>query len=333
MTHIIKGITQYIENVNQTSTKSSTDVIMTGMTLPIPVGKYLVNFNSQYKILSGNITGQAAIDYTNAYNILMSFIPTNTTHLPAFGGSETLTPGVYTISAAGSLAGNLTLDAQGNSNAVFIFRFGAAFSTAAASNIILTNGASASNIYWVCEGAMSLGAMTTIKGSLFAHNGAVNLGASCNVYGRLLTNVGAIGIDGSTISKTSSSSVNIGTLLGFAMFTSLGNVTNSGVSTITGDIGTNSGTISGFGSAVVNGNTYLPGVDNNAKATFSIYINETKISNSEKTRELISSTIDVHLNAVIIITSKSTLYIKYKVDAGEVIVNNRLLTINEVNIR
>lgn len=66
----------------------------------------------------------------------------------------TLTPGVYT-SAAGSFkiqGGNLTLDAQGNANAVWVFQIattltvggpGAAFPL----SVILTNGALAKNVY------------------------------------------------------------------------------------------------------------------------------------------------------------------------------------------
>ena len=52
----------------------------------------------------------------------------------------------------------MTLDGQGNPNSVFIFQFGAAFSTGASSIIKLVNDAQASNVFWVVTGAVSIGA-------------------------------------------------------------------------------------------------------------------------------------------------------------------------------
>lgn len=324
------GVSISTDSSVTTSTASSSDVVVTGMTVTPGKGNYKVSFNAQYSINSGNVTGQAAADYTNSYNNLISIAATNTTHLPAFGGGETLTAGVYTVASAGSIAGNLTLNAQGNSNAVFIFRFGAAFSTGAGATVILTNGASASNIYWVCEGAMSLGATTTIKGSLFAHNGAITLGASSNVQGRLFTNSGNIGIDGATITKPASSYISLGMLSTFVIFTSLGNLTNTGVSNITGDIGTNSGTISGFGTAIITGTTYLPGVDNNALATFSIYQNGTLIPNSVRTRTLNINTVDIILESNAIVDINQAIDVRYKIDSGTIFLYNRILTVSNI---
>lgn len=313
------------------STTSVNDVVANGMTLTPGAGSYAVYFNSQYSIQSGNVTGQAALDYTTAYNALMA-IPATDMHLPVFGTGEVLTPGVYAVNSAGSVMGNLTLNAQGDANAVFIFRFSAAFSTAAGTNIILTNGASSSNIYWISEGAISLGASTTMKGTLWGHTGAVSLGAACNLNGRMFTNSGAINIDSSVISKPSSSYINIGILISFAMFTSLGNVTNTAASTVNGDIGTNSGTVSGFGTATVNGTIYLPGVDNNALATFSIYQNGVLISNSTRKRTLLLNTIDVTLHAIATILDGEAIDIRWKVDAGTVHLQNRILTLKSVAI-
>lgn len=324
------GVNTSVNNSITTSTTSTTDVVVSGMSVTLGKGNYLASFNARYSILSGNITGQASIDYTNAYNSLMSLTVTNAVHLPTFGAGETLFAGVYSVSGAGSLTGGITLDGQGNPNALFVFRFGAAFSTAAGATVTLINGASASNVYWMSEGASSLGAMTTFKGCLFAHNGAVTVGASCNVQGRLLTNTGAIGIDTSTISKPTGSYIDINTLLGFAMFTSSGNVTNTGSSVITGDIGTNAGTISGFGSAVVNGNTYLAGVDNNALATFSIYQNGVLIPNSVRTRLLNANTVDVCLESSAVVDIDQVIDVRYKVDAGTVFIYNRILTIKNI---
>lgn len=319
-----------VSSSTTTSTTSTTDVVASGMTSIPGKGNYAVSFNARYSILSGNITGQAALDYNSLYNSLMMLAVTNSSHVPAFGGGETLTAGVYAIAGAGSVAGNLILDGQGNANAVFAFRFGAAFSTAAGANVTLINGASASNVYWISEGAISLGAMTALKGSLVAHNGGVSLGASCNIQGRLFTNNGTINIDSSILAKPSGSFIDMNTLVNFAIFTSIGNVTNVGASTVTGDIGTNSGTISGFGAAIVNGTTYLPGVDNNALATFSIYQNGVQIPNSIRTRVLNVNTVDICLESSALVDLNQEIDIRYKVDAGTVFLYNRVLTVKNI---
>ena len=45
-------------------------------------------------------------------------------------GGKTLTPGVYCFSSSAQLTGTLTLDAQGNAAAVFIFKIGSTLTTA-----------------------------------------------------------------------------------------------------------------------------------------------------------------------------------------------------------
>jgi hypothetical protein len=80
-------------------------------------------------------------------------------------GGLTLTPGVYK-SASGTFNisnGNLTLDAQGNPNAVWIFQTAAGLTVgiagpAGARSIILTNGALAQNVYWYVGSAATINA-------------------------------------------------------------------------------------------------------------------------------------------------------------------------------
>ena len=141
-------------------------------------------------ISPGAITQQAATDLAVAYNQLIAPMPT-TTRASAFG-TEIITPGIHDVSAAGSLAGTLTLDGQNLPNAIFIFRINGAFSTGAGSVVQLINGASACNIFWVAEGAISLAASTVMKGNLIAHGAANSLGASCSLEGRLLSTLGAL---------------------------------------------------------------------------------------------------------------------------------------------
>jgi len=214
------------------------------------------------------VTAQAKVDLLTAYNQLISIPATVTTHAPAFGSGETLTKGVYTIAGAGSLAGNLTLDGLGDTTAVFVFRFGGAYAVGASSTVILVNGARTCNMFWVAEGAISIAASTIFKGTLIANNAAVSMAAGGNLEGRMLSTLGAIDFGSSTayIPSCSSTStitpvvlpiiINLGTAGSFALFTSSGAIGNSGSSVLTGNIGSDLGAITGFGTATVTGSFY-----------------------------------------------------------------------------
>ena len=141
-------------------------------------------------VAPGTITQQAATDLISAYNQLIA--PSATTTRAAAFGTEVITPGIHVVTAAGSLAGTLTLDGQNFANAIFIFRINGAFSTGAGSIVQLVNGASACNIFWVAEGAISLAASSVMKGNLIAHGAANSLGANCSLEGRLLSTLGAL---------------------------------------------------------------------------------------------------------------------------------------------
>jgi hypothetical protein len=142
---------------------------------------------------SDAVTAQAVIDLQLAYDKLIA-IPNTKTHAAAFGGGETLTSGVYSLGGAGSLAGTLTLDGQNDPDALFVFKMGGALATAAKSKVILVNGVRRCNVFWVAEGAISMGAFCHMKGTLLSHNGAVDMGANGNLEGRMLSTAGAIGM-------------------------------------------------------------------------------------------------------------------------------------------
>jgi hypothetical protein len=144
---------------------------------------------------SGNVaTTQCSADLQAAYDELYNMAPTSTSHAPAFGSGETLFAGVYAIAAAGSVAGDLTLDAQWDPNAIFIFKFGGAFTTGASTTIHLINGALACNVFWGAEGAISMATLTDIKGTLIANNGAISMGAGGILEGRMFSTSGAASI-------------------------------------------------------------------------------------------------------------------------------------------
>ncbi|MCW2775479.1 MAG: hypothetical protein JWN91_3805 [Nocardioides sp.] len=107
----------------------------------------------------------------------------------AFAGDQAgaiFKPGVYTSGAAVTNTGTMTLDADGDPNAVFVFQVGAAFSTAAASKIVLTDGALANNVYWQVLGAVSFGAGAKAVGT-FLGAAAISFGEGASIKGRALT--------------------------------------------------------------------------------------------------------------------------------------------------
>jgi hypothetical protein len=314
------------------STTSTVDVVATGMSLIPGAGTYSVMFNSAYAMMNPeDTTTQAASDLITAYNTLSGVAATNTTHAAAFGSGETLNAGVYTIAGVGSVAGSLTLDALGDPNAVFVFRFGGAFSTAAGASIILANGASACNVFWVAEGAIAMGATTAMHGTLIANNGAVSAGAGSTIIGRLFSTAGAVSIDGSTLTiPTSCTYLDLGVLSTFSIFTSLGNVDNAGSSNITGNIGTNSGAIAGFGTATVNGTFYSVGASASSSSTFSIYQNGVLVANSSRTRTSSINTADITLRTMATVAAGQTIDVRWQTDTGTLTLGNRILTLTKV---
>ncbi|MET0234548.1 MAG: ice-binding family protein, partial [Kibdelosporangium sp.] len=101
-------------------------------------------------------------------------------------GGLILTPGVYHAVAALAVTGTLTLDAEGDPDAVFVFQTDAAFNTAAASIVNLVNGAQATNVFWVVTGAAGTGANSFLAGAILAQ-GAITLGASTQLIGQALS--------------------------------------------------------------------------------------------------------------------------------------------------
>lgn len=155
----------------------------------------------EYATVSGTfynideVTDEAKNDLDLFYNQLASFATTNDNHTSELGSSEVLTAGVFLISSAGSLAGNLTLDGQGDSNAIFIFKIVGAFTTGISSNVILINSAFACNIYWLVDGAISIGATSTMKGTFVSNNGAISMASGGDLEGRLLSTTGEISVN------------------------------------------------------------------------------------------------------------------------------------------
>jgi len=109
----------------------------------------------------------------------------------ALVNAQIITPGVWNTSAASTLNGTITLDGQGNPDAIFIIRIGGALVTGISSNIILINSASACNVYWQIGGQFDMGDNSVFVGTALV-DGAVNLFEGSILKGRVLSRAGAI---------------------------------------------------------------------------------------------------------------------------------------------
>jgi hypothetical protein len=136
---------------------------------------------------------QAQTDLTVAYNNLAGMACGTTLTGQDLGGL-TLVPGVYCFASTAQLTGTLTLDAQGNPNAVFVIQIGTALTTAAASAVQVINGGQPSYVFWQVGSSATLGASTAFVGNLVAL-ASVTLGAGSNVTGRVLARTAAITMD------------------------------------------------------------------------------------------------------------------------------------------
>ena len=141
-------------------------------------------------------SASAAADVVTAYNSLVATPCTVILDSPELG-NRTLTSGVYCQNTAlpSTLTGTLTLSGTG----IFIIKLSSALVTATNSSIVLTNGASAANVFFQILGAATLGTGSTFKGTIIAE-GAIVLNTT-TLEGRALSTVGAITVNESSITN------------------------------------------------------------------------------------------------------------------------------------
>nr|MBC7612616.1 LruC domain-containing protein [Pseudopedobacter sp.] len=160
--------------------------------------------------------GIAQADALKAYGELISLskssASTNLTGsvLGQTAGATTLKPGIYNFSADASLVGKLTLDDQGDPNALYIFTMGSTITTASYSEVVMTSGGKGAHVFWIC-GSATIGTYTKMVGNVIAvasittTTGAssITMTNGASNTGRLIALNAAVTLDNNTASAVS----------------------------------------------------------------------------------------------------------------------------------
>jgi hypothetical protein len=145
---------------------------------------------------SSPIVADAKASLVSAYDIAAGREPSEL--IVGDLGGQTLGPGVYYSGSSIGLTGTLTLDAENNADAVFIFKAVSQLTTLSASRVTLINGASPCNVFWQVGSSAVLGTYSFFAGNVLALT-SITAPTGANVTGKLLAIEGTVTLDANTI--------------------------------------------------------------------------------------------------------------------------------------
>jgi hypothetical protein len=186
-----------------TTVTNTGQTVITGGNLGLSPGSAVTGFPPGMLVLPAvmQVTDPAAaqgqLDLTTAY-IYTAGLPGGASLAGDMSGL-TFAPGLYKTSSAVILsAGNVTLDAQGDANAVFIFQVGSTLTTSGSTQVILAGGAQAKNVFWQVSSEATLGTNSTFQGTLMALQ-SITLDTGATLIGRALARNGEVALQGNPI--------------------------------------------------------------------------------------------------------------------------------------
>lgn len=143
------------------------------------------------------VVSNAKADLLTAFGQASAAQPTVTV-IPGDLTGQTLVAGTYRQASSLLLTGNVTLDAENDTNAVFVIQVGADFSTRPGSTVTLVRGAQACRVYWQIGNSATFNTTTSFKGNVLAYQD-ITAATAATFEGRLLTNTGAVSLDTNVI--------------------------------------------------------------------------------------------------------------------------------------
>jgi hypothetical protein len=149
---------------------------------------------------------QAQNDLTTAYNDAAGRSLGAVDVANADLGGRTLAPGLYKSTGTLNVTGNLTLDAQGDANAIYIFQVASVLTAAAGSQVILSGGAKAANVFWQVGTSAAMGTTSDFKGNIMADQ-SISFATGSKLDGRALVRIGAVTLDSTTITMPAQGSI------------------------------------------------------------------------------------------------------------------------------
>jgi hypothetical protein len=148
--------------------------------------------------VANGVALQAKSDLVTAYNDAAGRSSTETVAGDLAG--QTLTPGVYTSASSLGLSGQLTLDAQGNPNAVFVFQAGSSLIVGSGSQVNLIGGAQACDVFWQVGSSATIGTSSAFVGNILALT-SITMTTGATLQGSALARNGAVTLDTNTITR------------------------------------------------------------------------------------------------------------------------------------
>ncbi len=151
--------------------------------------------------INDTTANNAKLDLTAAYNDAAGRTSNDIVTLSGNLGGLTLTPGLYkSTSSLAVSSGDLTFDAKGNSNAVFIIQIASTLTTTSGRKVFLIGGAQAANIYWQVGSSATFGTTSVFKGTVMAMQ-SITFNTGATLDGKALARTGTVILAGNTIVK------------------------------------------------------------------------------------------------------------------------------------